>query len=63
MSFFQRSVKREHIIIKWILRITHMDKNSNIDFADWIQDGRVLSKYGGMPYSMVINPTLYTMYS
>jgi hypothetical protein len=22
-----------------------MDKNSNIDFAEWIKDGRVLSKY------------------
>jgi hypothetical protein len=42
---FQRSVKREHMVIKWILRITHMDKNSNIDFAEWIKDGRVLSKY------------------
>ena len=42
--FPQRSVKREHIVIKWILRVTHMDKNSSIDFADWVQDGVVLSK-------------------
>jgi hypothetical protein len=40
----QRSVKREHIVIKWILRVTHTDKNSNVDFAEWIRDGKVLSE-------------------
>ena len=40
---FQRSLKREHLIIKWILRIIHKDKDGSIDFADWIQDGQVLS--------------------
>ena len=39
----QRSLKREHLIIKWILRITHLDKDMSIDFADWIRDGTVLS--------------------
>ena len=42
--FFQRSLKREHLIIKWILRITHLDKDMSIDFADWVQDGTVLSQ-------------------
>ena len=41
---FQKSYKREHIIIKWILRITHMNKDGEVDFADWLQDGKVLSK-------------------
>jgi len=39
----RRSLKREHLIIKWILRITHLDKDMSIDFADWIRDGTVLS--------------------
>jgi len=39
----KRSLKREHLIIKWILRIIHKDKDGSIDFADWIQDGQVLS--------------------
>ena len=38
-------MKREHLIIKWILRVTHADKNSSIDFADWISDGNILSRY------------------
>lgn len=38
-----RSLKREHIIIKWMLRITHLNKDMSIDFADWIQDGTVLT--------------------
>ena len=41
---FQKSYKREHLIIKWILRITHMNKDGEVDFADWVQDGKVLSK-------------------
>ena len=41
---FQKSYKREHIIIKWILRITHMNKDGEVDFSDWVQDGKVLSK-------------------
>jgi len=40
----RRSLKREHLIIKWILRVTHADKNSSIDFADWISDGNILSR-------------------
>jgi len=40
----RRSLKREHLIIKWILRITHLDKDMSIDFADWVQDGAVLSQ-------------------
>lgn len=40
----RRSLKREHLIIKWILRITHLDKDMSIDFADWVQDGTVLSQ-------------------
>ena len=40
---FQRSLKREPLIIKWMLRITHKDKDGSIDFADWIQDGQILS--------------------
>jgi len=40
----RRSLKREHLIIKWILRITHLDKDMSIDFADWIQDGVVLTQ-------------------
>ena len=36
-------MKREHLIIKWMLRITHKDKDGSIDFADWIQDGQILS--------------------
>jgi len=40
----RRSLKREHLIIKWILRVTHINKDGSIDFADWIQDGGVLSK-------------------
>merc|ERR1712062_808611 len=39
----KRSLKREHLIIKWILRIIHKDKDGSIDFADWIRDGQVLS--------------------
>merc|ERR1711976_867000 len=39
----KRSLKREHLIIKWMLRITHKDKAGSIDFADWIQDGQILS--------------------
>jgi len=39
----RKSYKREHIIIKWILRITHMNKDGEVDFADWLQDGKVLS--------------------
>merc|ERR1712062_600780 len=39
----KRSLKREHLIIKWILRIIHKEKDGSIDFADWIQDGQVLS--------------------
>ena len=41
---FQRSLKREHLIIKWILRVTHAYKDSSIDFADWIADGAILSR-------------------
>ena len=41
---FQKSYKREHLIIKWILRITHMNKDGEVDFGDWVQDGKVLSK-------------------
>ena len=37
-------MKREHLIIKWILRVTHADKDSSIDFADWIKDGTILSR-------------------
>jgi len=40
----RRSLKREHLIIKWILRITHLNKDMSIDFADWVQDGTVLSQ-------------------
>lgn len=43
-SLFQKSYKREHLIIKWILRITHMNKDGEVDFSDWVQDGKVLSK-------------------
>ena len=43
-SQFQKSYKREHLIIKWILRITHMNKDGEVDFSDWVQDGKVLSK-------------------
>ncbi|TRY81133.1 hypothetical protein TCAL_12675 [Tigriopus californicus] len=39
----KRSVKREHIVIKWILRVTHMNKDMSIDLAEWLQDGKVLS--------------------
>lgn len=39
----KRSLKREHIIIKWMLRVTHLNKNLQIDFADWILDGTVLA--------------------
>lgn len=39
----KRSLKREHIIIKWMLRVTHLNKNLQIDFADWILDGTVLT--------------------
>ena len=42
--FPQRSLKREHVIIKWILKVTHKDKDSSIDFADWIKDGKVLTQ-------------------
>jgi hypothetical protein len=42
--FLQRSLKREHVIIKWILKVTHKNKDMSIDFADWIKDGRVLSQ-------------------
>ena len=42
--FFQRSLKREHLIIKWILMVTHVNKDSSLDFADWIKDGSILSK-------------------
>merc|ERR1712156_521209 len=34
----KRSLKREHLIIKWILRITHLDKDMSIDFADRIKE-------------------------
>ena len=40
---FQRSLKREHVIIKWILKVTHKDKDMSIDFAEWIRDGKILS--------------------
>jgi len=40
----RRSLKREHLIIKWILRVTHAYKDSSIDFADWIADGAILSR-------------------
>ena len=43
-SQFQKSYKREHLIIKWILRITHMNKDGEVDFGEWVQDGKVLSK-------------------
>jgi len=39
----RKSYKREHLIIKWILRITHMNKDGEVDFSDWVQDGKVLS--------------------
>ena len=45
-SQFQKSYKREHLIIKWILRITHMNKDGEVAFSDWVQDGKVLSKWG-----------------
>jgi len=35
-------MKREHIIIKWMMRITHLNKDMEVDFADWVQDGTVL---------------------
>ena len=44
LIFFQRSLKREHLIIKWLLRVTHVNKDSSIDFADWIRDGTILMK-------------------
>jgi len=40
----RRSLKREHLIIKWILMVTHVNKDSSLDFADWIKDGSILSK-------------------
>ena len=44
LFFLQRSRKREHIIIKWMMKITHINKDMSIDFADWIQDGMVLKQ-------------------
>lgn len=31
------------MVIKWILEVTHLDKDGEVEFPDWIQDGVVLS--------------------
>lgn len=41
------------MVIKWILRVTHGDKNGEQDFADWIQDGTVLSKYVDRAFTLI----------
>ena len=32
-------------MIKWILKVTHKDKDSSVDFADWIKDGKILTQW------------------
>lgn len=32
------------MVIKWIMRITHLDKDMSIDFADWVRDGKILKE-------------------
>ena len=39
---FQRDKMKEHCITKFILSVTHGDRDTNLKFEDWLKDGQVL---------------------
>ena len=41
---FQRDKTREHCITKFITSTIQRNKPEDVDFADWIQDGIILTK-------------------
>ena len=44
IPFPQRSSLREHTAIKFILSVVHGEKPGEVDFADWIRDGTVMTE-------------------
>ena len=35
---------KEHLVTKFILSTIYVEKPENLDFADWIQDGCILTR-------------------
>ena len=45
LTFFQRDRTREHLITKFILSTINVEsKPEDMDFADWIKDGLILTR-------------------